>query len=157
MGNGNKECGKPSMSGMIHKLEMRNETCKLKPKTFFWWYWGLSSNSWLCICKAGALSIEPHLQPFLLWLFWDRDLSYAWADLNHNSPILHFSASGGMIAMWLHTQLSLLRWVTQNFFTWVHQTMVFLISASHIARIIGWAIITWLLRYFNHVSYKTWN
>jgi hypothetical protein len=35
---------------------------------FFLWDWGL--NSGLCVCKAGTLLLEPHLQSILFWLFW---------------------------------------------------------------------------------------
>jgi hypothetical protein len=35
---------------------------------FFWWDWSL--NLGLHTCKASALSLEPHLQSILLWLFW---------------------------------------------------------------------------------------
>jgi hypothetical protein len=34
---------------------------------FFWWNWPL--NSGLHTCKEGILPLEPHFQPFLLWLF----------------------------------------------------------------------------------------
>jgi hypothetical protein len=47
----------------------------------FSWDWGLSSR--LCAYKAGALSLETHLQSILLWLFWrwgSREL-FAQADL----------------------------------------------------------------------------
>jgi hypothetical protein len=57
---------------------------------FFWWDWGL--NSGLCICKAGALQLEPHFQSILVWLFWRRGVAkfeaslFAWAGLELESP-----------------------------------------------------------------------
>jgi hypothetical protein len=53
----------------------------LSPSSPFWaffnvplpqWNWDL--NSGLCICKAGTLLLEPHLQSILLWWFWRWDL-----------------------------------------------------------------------------------
>jgi hypothetical protein len=42
--------------------------------SLFWWDWGL--NSELSYLVAGALSLEPHLQPFSLWLFWRQGLAF---------------------------------------------------------------------------------
>jgi hypothetical protein len=52
---------------------MREQECAMyrNKKTVYiniWWNWGL--NSGLHACKTGALLLEPHLQPILLWLFW---------------------------------------------------------------------------------------
>jgi hypothetical protein len=40
------------------------------PFLFFLFWWDQSLNSGLFTCKAGALLLEPCLQPILLWLFW---------------------------------------------------------------------------------------
>jgi hypothetical protein len=43
----------------------------------------LGLNTGLCICKAGALLLEPYLQSILLWLYWrwGSQEQFAWAGL----------------------------------------------------------------------------
>jgi hypothetical protein len=52
---------------------------------FFLWDWGL--NSGLCICKAGALLLQPYLQSIFLRLFW------RWCLKNFSQASLPISAS----------------------------------------------------------------
>jgi hypothetical protein len=53
--------------------------------SFFWWAWCL--NSGLHAYNAGSLLLEPHLSPFLLWLFggWGSPELFAWAGLKLQS------------------------------------------------------------------------
>jgi hypothetical protein len=46
---------------------------------FFFLFVGHGLNSGFCICKVGALPLEPHLQSILLWLFW------RWSFMNYFS------------------------------------------------------------------------
>jgi hypothetical protein len=54
-----------------------------------WWDWDL--NSGLCIYKAGALLLEPHLKFILLWLFWRWSLLNYLLGLASNSDLSNLS------------------------------------------------------------------
>jgi hypothetical protein len=71
----------PSQTLLIHY----NLSLSLSFFFFFKWDWGLNSRH--CDPKANALSLEPHLQSILLWLFWRWGLVnyFAWVGLKTQS------------------------------------------------------------------------
>jgi hypothetical protein len=89
-------------------------------------------------CKTGALPLEPHLPPLLLWLFWRWVLIFAQAQPGPLSSYFTLSTVAGMPGACHYAQLFSLEMRSHKkkfFHPSCLGTLVLLISASQVARI----------------------
>jgi hypothetical protein len=89
----------------ISKVKLNGSLCY-----YFWWFLGFEFRDLSFLGRRSTL--EPHLQPFLLWFFWTYGLAFlpepAWTSI----PLFYIFCYSGMTDM---PQFFLLRWDLKKF------------------------------------------
>jgi hypothetical protein len=102
-------------------------------KIIIWQYWGL--NSGLCLARHVLYNLSHIPSPFFLWLFWRKGLAFCSGLPGPWSSYIRLPIKVEMTGKCHHTQLLVEMGILLTFCLGWPGTIIFLISASQVARI----------------------